>query len=301
MIPGAFDLHRPSSLEEALSLLASGGEGVKVLAGGQSLIPLMKLRLAMPTSLVDLARVPGLVGITQNGGSGPAGQITIGAMTPYYQLEESDLLRRVCPLLPQTAVQVADVQVRHRGTLGGSLAHADPTADIAAATLALDAEVKAVSQRGERWLRVEDLIIGFYTTDLAQDEILTEVRVQPLVGWSSSYLKAAPRAAGFAIAGVAVCVRQASDRTCEEIRIGLTGVTDRPVRSRAVEDALRGQRLTDSAIDAAAATVVDGLWIADDFRASSTYRAHIARVYAARAIRAARDAARSHEPGYRLG
>jgi carbon-monoxide dehydrogenase medium subunit len=288
VIPGAFDLHRPSSLEEALSLLSSGGDGAKVLAGGQSLIPLMKLRLATPTSLVDLARVPGLVGISQNGGSGPAGQITIGAMTPYYQLEESDLLSRECPLLPQTAAQVADVQVRHRGTVGGSLAHADPTADMAAAALALDAAVRVVSQRGERWVRVEDLITGFYTTDLAQDEILTEVRVPSLLGWSSAYLKAAPKAAGFAIAGVAVCVRQASDGTCEEIRVGVTGVTDRPFRSRAVEDALQGQRLTDAAIESAAAAVADGLWIADDFRASETYRAHIARVYTARAIRAAR-------------
>jgi carbon-monoxide dehydrogenase medium subunit len=288
VIPAAFDLHRPSSLAEALALLSSGGEGAKVLAGGQSLIPLMKLRLATPTSLIDLARVPGLVGIKQNGGTGPAGQITIGAMTPYYLLEASDLLSRECPLLPQTAAQVADVQVRHRGTVGGSLAHADPTADMAAAALALDADVRVVSPRGERWIRVEDLITGFYTTDLAQDEILTEVRVPSLVGWSSSYLKAAPKAAGFAIAGVAVCLRQRADGTCEEIRIGVTGVTDRPYRSRAVEDALRSQRLTDAAIESAAAAVADGLWIADDFRASETYRAHIARVYTARAIRAAR-------------
>jgi carbon-monoxide dehydrogenase medium subunit len=239
--------------------------------------------------------VPGLIGISQNGSAGAAGQITIGAMTPYYRLEGSDLLRGACPLLPQTAALVADVQVRHRGTLGGSLAHADPTADMAAAALALDAEVRCISQRGERWLRVEDLITGFYATDLAPDEILTEVRVPTLVGWSSSYLKAAPKAAGFAIAGVAVCVRQASDGTCEEIRVGVTGVTDRPVRGHTVEDALRGQRLTDAASDAAAATVVEGLWIADDFRASSTYRAHIARVYAARAIRAARDGSVSLE------
>lgn len=285
MIPGAFDLYRPSSLEEATTLLAEGGEGSKVLAGGQSLIPLMKLRLARPTSLIDLARVPGLVGIAATDGE----PILIGAMTPYYQLEESELLLRECPLLSQTAAVVADVQVRHRGTIGGSLAHADPTADVPAAALALDAEVRAVSTRGERWLRVEDLITGFFTTALDQDEIITAVRVPRMVGWSSAYLKAAPRAAGFAIAGVAVCLRQAPDGTCEDVRIGLTGVTDRPVRCRAAEDALRGERLTDAAIDAAASTIVDGLWVADDFRASSSYRAHIARVYAARAIRAARD------------
>jgi carbon-monoxide dehydrogenase medium subunit len=289
VIPNAFDLHRPTSLDEALELLASEGEGAKVLAGGQSLIPLMKLRLASPRALVDLARVPGLVGIAENGGSGSTGQLTIGAMTPYFQLEESDLVGRACPLLRQTAAVVADVQVRHRGTVGGSLAHADPTSDMAAAALALDAEVRVVARRGERWVRVEDLITGFYSTDLAQDEILTEVRVPSLVGWSSAYLKAAKKQAGFAIAGVAVCVRQAADGTCEDIRVGVTGVTDRPIRARNVEDALRGQRLSDEAVDAAAASVVDRLWIADDFRASSSYREHMARVCTARAIRAARD------------
>lgn len=287
MIPGAFDLHRPTSLGEALSLLSSEGEDAKVLAGGQSLLPLMKLRLARPSALIDLARVPGLTGISQNGSPESRGQITIGAMTPYYELEESHLLRRECPLLPQTAAAVADVQVRHRGTIGGSLAHADPTGDMPAAALALDADVRVLGARGERWVRMEDLITGFFTTDLAPDEILTEIRVPALAGWSTAYLKAAPKKSGFAIAGIAVCLRQADDGTCEDIRVGVTAVTDRPVRSRAVEDALRGQRLTDTAIEAAAATVTEGLWIADDFRASSAYRAHIARVYTARAIRAA--------------
>jgi carbon-monoxide dehydrogenase medium subunit len=292
VIPGAFDLHRPTSLDEALQLLATEGEGVKVLAGGQSLIPLMKLRLAAPTSLVDLARVPGLTGVSQNGGSD--GQVTIGAMTPYYQIEESELLGRVCPLLQQTASVVADVQVRHRGTVGGSLAHADPTADMAAAALALDAEVTLASQRGERRVRVEELITGFYTTDVEPDEVLTAIRFPTLIGWKSAYLKAARKQAGFAIAGIAAAVRQAPDGTCEDIRIGVTGVTDRPIRGRNVEDLLRGQRLTDEAIDAAAAVVTEGLWIADDFRASEAYREHLARVYTARAIRAARDGAPGH-------
>ncbi len=287
MIPSAFDLHRPTSLDEALALLASEGEGVKVLAGGQSLIPLMKLRLAAPTALVDLARVPGLVGIREDDGA--ADRLTIGAMTPYAALEGSELVNRACSLLAQTAAVVADVQVRHRGTIGGSLAHADPTSDMAAAALALDAEVKIVAQRGERWLRVEELITGFYTTDLAVDEILTEVRVPAMAGWSSAYLKAAKKQAGFAIAGVAACVRQAPDGTCMDIRIGVTGVSDRPYRARNVEDGLRGQPLTDAAIEAAAETVAEGLWIADDFRASEAYRLQMARVSTARAIRAARD------------
>src|SRR5581483_1161522 len=177
----------------------------------------------------------------------------------------------------------------HRGTVGGALAHADPTADMAAAALALDAEVRAVSQRGERWVRVEELITGFYTTDLGSDEIVTAVRVPTMGGWSSAYLKAAKKQAGFAIAGVAACVRQGPDGVCEDARIGVTGVTDRPIRARNVEELLRGQRLTDETIEAAAAVVADGMWIADDFRASSAYREHMARVYTARAIRAARD------------
>ena len=287
MIPGVFDLHRPTSLDEALALLASEGEGVKVLAGGQSLIPLMKLRLAAPTALVDLARVPALRGMTE--GDGTNGHVTIGAMTPYAQLEASDVLQRACPLVIQTAAVVADVQVRHRGTIGGSLAHADPTSDMAAAALALDAEVKVVAQRGERWVRVEELITGFYTTDLALDEILTDVRVPTMVGWSSAYLKAAKKQAGFAIAGIAAAIRQAPDGTCTDIRVGVTGVTDRPYRARIVEDALRGQQLSDGKIDAAAEVVAEGLWIADDFRASEAYRKEMARVYTARAIRAARD------------
>ena len=158
-----------------------------------------------------------------------------------------------------------------------------------AAVLALDAELKAVGPGGERWLRAEDLFTGFFMTELAPDEILTEVRVPILDGWSTAYVKAAPRAAGFAIAGVAVCLRQGEGRTCEEIRIGVTGVTDKPYRANAVEDALRGRSLEDRVIEDAAAIVADGLWIADDVRASSQYRAHLARVYAARAIRAARD------------
>jgi carbon-monoxide dehydrogenase medium subunit len=213
----------------------------------------------------------------------------IGAMTPYYRIEESDAIRRACPLLRETAAVVADVQVRNQGTIGGSLAHADPTGDMPAAVLALEAELKAVGPGGERWLRAEEFFTGFFSTELAADEILTEIRVPALDGWSTAYLKAAPRAAGFAVAGVAVCLRQGADHTCEGIRIGVTGVTDKPYRAYTVENALRGRRLDDAAIQEAAAIVAEGLWIADDIRASSAYRAHLARVYTARAIRAARD------------
>jgi carbon-monoxide dehydrogenase medium subunit len=211
-------------------------------------------------------------------------------MTRYDEIEDSSLVRMSCPLLAQTAAVVADVQVRNQGTVGGSLAHADPTGDMPAAVLALEADLKAVSSGGERWLRAGDFFTGFFTTELAEDEILTEVRVPVLDGWTTAYLKAAPRAAGFAVAGVAVCLRQGPERSCEEIRIAVTGVTDKPYRAYEVENSLRGRRLDDRLIDDAAQTVTEGLWIADDVRASAAYRAHLARVYTGRAVRAARDA-----------
>ena len=300
MIPAQFDYLAPESIEEALSLLSQHGDDAKLLAGGQSLFPMMKLRLAAPSYLIDLGRVPGLTGIntpevaqeaatTPLGAGGPF--LTIGAMTRYYEIEDSSLVRSSCPLLAQTAAVVADVQVRNQGTIGGSLAHADPTGDMPAAVLALGAELKAVGSGGERWVRSEDFFTGFFTTELADDEILSEVRVPVLDGWTSSYLKAAPRAAGFAVAGVAVCLRTRPDRSCDEIRIAVTGVTDKPYRAYDVEDALRGQRLDDSRIDDAVRIVTDGLWIADDVRASAAYRAHLAQVYTGRAVRAAREVA----------
>lgn len=284
MIPAAFEYLAPSSLEEALSLLSSNGEEARVLAGGQSLLPLMKLRLTAPSYLIDLGRIPGLAFIA----SASSERLTIGAMTPYRQIEESDVLRRECPLLPQIASVVADVQVRNRGTIGGSLAHADPTADMPAAALALGAEVKAVGPRGERWIRAEDFFIGFFETALAADEILTEVRVPVLSGWTTAYLKAAPRGSGFTTAGVAVCLRQGEDHTCEEIRIGVTGVSEKPFRAHVAEEALQGRALDDGAIVEAASSITEGLWVMDDVRASAAYRSHLARLYTTRAIEAAR-------------
>lgn len=289
MIPAAFEYLAPTSLEEALSLLSSHGEDARVLAGGQSLLPLMKLRLAAPSHLIDLGRIPGLTFIGRAVDE-ERGGIAVGAVTPYYQIEESDLLRRECPLLPQVASVVADVQVRNRGTLGGSLAHADPTGDMPAAALALGSQVKAVGPRGERWIRAEDFFVGFFETVLAPDEILTEVRVPVLSGWTTAYLKAAPRASGFAIVGMAVCLRQGEDHTCEDIRIGVTGVSEKPFRAYAAEEALRGKSLDKGAIEEAAAAIIEGLWVMDDVRASAAYRLHLARLYAARAIEAARDA-----------
>ena len=288
MIPANFEYLLPESLEEALSLLSQHGEEGKLLAGGQSLIPLMKLRLATPAYVIDLGRIPGLSFIERTDGAGSS--LRIGALTPYVRLQRSDLLQQICPLLPQTTAVVADTQVRNRGTIGGSLAHADPTGDMPAAILALGAELKAVGRGGERWIGAEDFFEGVFSTALAEDEILTELRIPALEGWGTSYLKMAPHASGFAVVGVAACVRLAPGGACEDVRIAVTAVGEKPYRSHTVEDALRGQPLDARHIEEAVATVTDGQWVVDDVRATAEYRTHLARVYAARAIRAAAGA-----------
>jgi aerobic carbon-monoxide dehydrogenase medium subunit len=301
MIPANFEYLLPESLEEAISLLHQHGDEAKLLAGGQSLVPLMKLRLATPAYVVDLGRIPGLSFIEVADGGRPSPQpapqrgegvarsssLRIGALTPYVQLQRSELLQQVCPLLPQTTSVVADTQVRNRGTIGGSLAHADPTGDMPAAILALGAELKAVGENGERWIGAEDFFEGVFSTSLAEDEILTEVRVPTLEGWGSSYLKMAPHASGFAVVGVAACVRRAADGTCEDVRLAVTAVGEKPYRAHSVEDALRGQPLDAQHIGNAVSTVTEGQWVVDDVRATAEYRTHLAGVYAQRAIFAA--------------
>jgi carbon-monoxide dehydrogenase medium subunit len=289
MIPPKFEYVAPASLSEAAAFLASHPGDAKLLAGGQSLIPVLKLRLASPGYLVDLGRIGGLSTIREEPGTGgkPA-TIAIGAMTTYAEIKDSALLRQKCPLLSHTVAVVADVQVRNRGTLGGSLAHADPSADMPAAILALGGELKAVGPKGERWIAVADYFQGMFATVLAPDEILTEIRVPVLTGQRSAYLKAARRPTDFALVGVAVRMRVGRDDMCEEISIGITGVTDRTYRAVAVERGLQGKRLEPKAIEAAASVVVQGVHVLGNIHGSSEYRAQMARVYVARAIAAAR-------------
>lgn len=304
MIPAPFRFVVPATLQETIALLVEHGEEARLLAGGQSLLPLMKLRLASPSVVIDLGHLAQLGGIHHeeleaiSGTQSAAGvasptqigsAISIGAMTPYYRIEESSLIRTSCPLLAQTASVVADVQVRNRGTIGGSLAHADPTGDMAAAILALDAAIIAVGPSGQRSIPAERFFSGLFSTALAAEEVLTAVRVPALSGWSMAYAKAAPRASSFAIAAIAVCLREDANHRCQEIRVGVTGVSDKPYRAYHVESALRGNALTNETIAEAASSIVDGIWVADDVRASRPYREHLARVYAARAIQAARD------------
>ncbi|HKA33234.1 MAG TPA: xanthine dehydrogenase family protein subunit M [Candidatus Binatia bacterium] len=282
MIPAGFEYFAPSSLKEAVELLSHYKDDVKILAGGQSLVPLMKLRLAKPKYVIDLNRVGDLNYIREAGGA-----VHIGALATHSEIERSEVVRRDCRLLAQTAATIADTQVRNRGTLGGSLAHADPAGDMPAAIFALDAEMKASGPSGERWIKAEDFFVGFLTSALEADEILTEIKLPVTRGEKSAYLKAAQRASGFAVVGVAVRLKLGANGVCDDIAIGVTGVTDKAYRAKNVERALKGARLEDDPIERAANRVVDGIDPLEDINGSKDYRAHLARVYTARAIKAA--------------
>lgn len=281
MIPAPFEYHSPRSLREAIDLLSTK-EDVKILAGGQSLVPLMKLRLAKPKHLIDLGRIPGLNTIKEQGDS-----IFIGALTTHAELESSELLRRRCPLLPQTASTIGDVQVRTQGTLGGSLAHADPAGDLPAAVLALDAQIKAVGPKGERWIPATEFFFGLLMTAIEPDEILTEIKVPVLEHAKTAYLKAAQRTSGFAVVGVAACLKLDPAGSCEQIALGVTGVTDKTYRAADVENRLRGRKLETKLIEEAASGVCRSVDVLDDINGSKEYRTHLARVYTVRAIEAA--------------
>lgn len=285
MFSNPFEYFAPKSLEEALALLSTYQDDAKLLAGGQSLLSLMKLRLANPKVLIDLGRIADLDYLRADGE-----KLNIGTLATYAQLKQSALLRNKCPLLPQTASVVGDAQVRNRGTLGGSLAHADPHGDMPAAALALEAELKAVGPKGARWIKAEDFFVAMFGTALAPDEVLTEIRVPVLDGERSVYLKAARRPSDFAMVGVALRLKISPDQTCEQIAIGVTGVTDRPYRCVGVEKALRGQNLNTKIIEEAAARVCDGVDVAEDINASKKFRSHLARLYTSRAIQAALQA-----------
>lgn len=279
MIPAAFDYHRPATLEDALKLLAALPEA-KLIAGGHSLLPLMKLRLATPAHLIDLGRLPGLQYVRRDGDA-----VAVGAMATHWMVESSDVLAQAVPLLAETAARVGDVQVRNVGTIGGSLAHADPAADYPAAVLALGASMVAQSARGRRTIEAADFFTGVFSTVLAPDEILVEIRV-PVQRGGGAYLKFAHPASGFAVVGVAALVRPSRGRF-EQVRVGITGVGSTPYRARQVEDALTGQPASVDAIEAAAVHAPDGVDVNEDIFAPAEYRAHLSRVYTKRAVLAA--------------
>ncbi len=283
MIPAQFDYLTPKTLDEAVSLLGQHPDEAKILAGGHSLIPAMKLRLAMPQTLIDIGRIKDLAYIREEGG-----QIRIGAMTTHYQMESSNRLREICPLLPECAAQIGDVQVRNKGTIGGSVAHSDPAGDWPAAVIALGAEIVAVSAGGERTIKATDFFVDMLTTALRPGEILREIRIAiPTGRFGQSYLKVAQPASGFAVVGVAVNLTRDSGGACESVGVGITGVASKVYRADAVEKAITGSGLDEQAIAGAAAHATDGVSVNGDLYASEAYRRHLAQVYTRRALEAA--------------
>jgi len=283
MIPQPFEYHAPKTLAEAQSLVAQFGADGKVLAGGHSLVPMMKLRLAAPRHLIDITRVAELSYIRPVGDDGA--KIEIGALTTHYQIESSELLKAKCPLMPEAAREIGDAQVRNRGTLGGSLAHADPAGDWPAVAVALDAEIRAVSGRGERWIAARDFFVDLLTTSLALDEILAAVRVPALPAQAGdAYLKLHQPASGFAVVGVAARVALDEKGAVGEARVGITGVGPKAYRASGVEAALAGKSPTAKRLEEAAAHAADGVQANSDLYASAEYRAHLTRVYTRRAL-----------------
>ena len=280
MIPAEFDYVAPDSLDAALSALRDGGEDAKLLAGGHSLLPLMKLRLAAPALLVDLRRVPGLAGIEHDGGA------TIGAMTRHHAVAQDPSLG----LAARAAGTIADQQVRNRGTIGGSLAHADPAADLPAVLLAAEGSVTVRGAAGERRIAAADLFEDYLTTSIAEDEVLTAVHLPDMTRFGHAYVKFNRRIEDWATVGVCALVKRAPDGSCEDVRLGLVNMGATPLRATAAEEALRGQPLDAPHIAAAAGHAAEGTRPPADLNASADYKRHLARVLCRRALEEAAGA-----------
>jgi carbon-monoxide dehydrogenase medium subunit len=281
MYPAQFEYVAPESLDEAIKLLAESGGDAKILAGGHSLLPAMKLRLAQPAKLIDLRKIPGLneIKVDANG-------TTIGAMVTHVNVARSAEIQRALPALAEACGLVGDIQVRNRGTLGGSLAHADPAGDPPAAFLALDGSVVATGPNGERTIPGTEFFIDILTTALAEDEIVTGVTFPVLAaGTGTAYVKFEHPASHYALTGVAAAVKLGSDGKVEAVKVGVTGVGPKAYRATGVEEALVGKDA--GAVADAASHAADGIDCNDDIHASADYRAHLATVFARRALQAA--------------
>ena len=273
MIPANFNYIRPAYLDEALTALAENEEA-KILAGGHSLIPAMKLRLATPRTIVDISRIADLGYIRHDGE-----QIVVGAMATHAAIESSALLAGQCPLLPEVAATIGDAQVRNRGTIGGSLVHADPAADWPAAILALEAQLEIAGPGGRRLVNAADFFIEMMQSAVQPNEILVEVRL-PVTMRSVAYVKFAQKASGFAIAGVAAVI----DAPDKAVQIGVTGAATKAFRATAAEEFLRGQTLTPANIALAADKADEGIETLNDIHASAEFRAHLTRLHTRRAL-----------------
>jgi carbon-monoxide dehydrogenase medium subunit len=281
MIPAGFDYHAPTSVDEAVRLLAEGGDDVKVLAGGQSLLPVLRLRLGAPEVVVDLGKVEELHGIRDDGDA-----LVIGAMTRHHEVIESPLVREHAVVLSKAVTTVADPQVRHRGTFGGSIAHADPAGDMPAVTLALGGEMVIAGPGGRRTVAAADFFEDIFTTVLDDDEILVEVRLPKYTGWGGHYEKFTRVAQQWSIVAVAAAVR-AENGTIAEARVALTNMGSVPIRATAVEQALAGASADVDSVRAAVAAVAEGTTPPSDINGDADYRRHLATVLTRRAVLAA--------------
>ena len=291
MIRAPFQLHRPPSIEEAVRLLAQclqNGEDAKLLAGGQSLLPSMNLGLVAPAHIISLNHVAGLDSIRRDGET-----LVIGAGTTHHALAESEVVQAHCPILSETAACIGDVQVRNRGTLGGSIGHFDPAADYPPVLVLLDAACQIVGPGGERTATAQDVFVDYMTTSLSADEVLTEIRVPVLPADSgTAYVKFTRVEGGFAIVGVGACLRLNPDKTCRSIRVGMCGAAPVPVRLTAIEDTLTGRAVDDAFVDAVAAAAYESAHDpVAELHAAADYKREMVRVFTRRAVKTALERA----------
>lgn len=281
MIPASFDYVAPSTVEEAVEALRQYGDGAKILAGGQSLLPVLRMRLNAPEWVIDLGRIHSLKGIRDDGDA-----LVIGAMTPHSVVAADPLVAEHAAILTKAVATLADEQVRHRGTFGGALAHADPAGDLGGPVRSLDAEFVLAGPSGRRTVGHDEFFVGLFETAMSEDEILTEVRIPKHTGWGAHYEKFVRVAHQWPICAVAASVR-VEGGTIAEARIGLTNMGSTPLRGRAVEEAVAGQPATEEAIRSAAAHAAEGADPPSDLNGDADYRRHLASVLTRRALMAA--------------
>ena len=284
MIPAQFDYVAPTSVEEALAALAEHGDEAKIIAGGQSLLPVLRMRLNAPEWVIDLGRIDSLRGVRDDGDA-----LVVGAMTTHADVRQDPLVTEHAGLVTKAIAHLADAQVRHRGPFGGALVHADPAGDLGAPALVLGAEFVIAGPGGTRTVAADDFFLGLFETAVGEDEILTEVRLPKHTGWGSHYEKFVRVAHQWPIVAVAATVRMDGD-TIAEARVGLTNMGSTPVRARAVEEALAGQSATADAVRAAADRAADGTEPPSDLNGDADYRRHLATVLTRRAVLAAAGA-----------